>query len=288
MGAWAPRSLDEALEVRAAHPEAVPVAGGTDLMVEVNDGRRPAALLDLSRIDELRAWRRDDGTVFVGAGMTFARIARELGEFPPLVQAARSVGSPQIRSRATIGGNLATASPAGDSIPVLAAYGATVVAAAAGGRVRRILWDDFLTGPKQTNLAADELIVGVEWRPVEGPGSFAKVGRRNAMVIAVAGVCLQLDPAGRAVRLALGSVGPTVLRAPRAEALAGALVDWDDPTEEVPAPALAEFGRLAAAEASPIDDLRGSAAYRRLAVEVLSRRALGWALEDWRATCCCG
>ena len=275
MTGYAPRSLDEALELRAAHPEAVPVAGGTDLMVEVNFGRRrPAGLLDLSRVEELQDWHRDNGAVFVGAGMTFARIARELAEFPPLVEAARSVGSPQIRTRATIGGNLATASPAGDSLPVLAVYGADVLLAAAGGR-RRLPLGEFLTGPKQTALAPDELIVGVEWTPVAGPGTFAKVGTRNAMVIAVASVCLQLDERERHVRIALGSVAPTVLRARVAEAFADEALDWDDP-----AAALVEFGRLAAAEAQPIDDLRGSAAYRRRAVEVLARRTLRSALED--------
>jgi CO/xanthine dehydrogenase FAD-binding subunit len=273
MRAFVPRSLEEALELRADHPEATPVAGGTDLLVEVNAGRiRPRALLDLSRVDELRTWRRDDGVVFVGAGLSFARIARELTAFPPLVQAARSVASVQIRNRGTIGGNLATASPAGDSIPVLAAYGAQVIAAATGGRSRRIQLDEFLVGPKHTSLAPDELIVGVEWRTVAGPGSFAKVGRRNAMVIAVASVCLQVDENENGVRLALGSVGPTVLRARRAEAFATGL-DWSDPAT------LAEFGRLAAAEARPIDDQRGSAAYRRHVVEVLARRALAQAGE---------
>jgi CO/xanthine dehydrogenase FAD-binding subunit len=264
----APRTLDEALALRVEHPEATPVAGGTDLMVEVNAGRvRPAALLDLSRVDELRTWRRENGLVFVGAGMTFARIARELGDFGALVQAAQSVASPQIRNRATIGGNLATASPAGDSIPMLAAYGADVVVASARSGSRRIPLGELLVGPKRTSLAPDELIVGAEWAPVTGPGSFAKVGRRNAMVIAVASVCLQAEPERHAVHLALGSVAPTVLRATQAEEFALG-VDWSDPA------AVAEFGRRAAAEAQPIDDLRGSAAYRRRVVEVLARRAL--------------
>lgn len=275
MDVFVSRSLEEALELRAAHPEATPVAGGTDLMVDVNLGRRhPKALLDLSHLDELDTWGRRDGVVFVGAGMTFARIERELSEFPPLVQAARSVASVQIRNRATIGGNLATASPAGDSIPVLSAYGAEVVAAASGGRRRRISLHEFLVGPKRTSLASDELIAGVEWAPVSGPGSFAKVGRRNAMAIAVASACLQLDEERHGVRLALGSVGPTVLRAARAEQFAHDF-DWSNPSA-----ALAEFGRLAAAEAHPIDDLRGSAAYRRRVVEVLARRALTEALEE--------
>ena len=275
MDAFVPRSLEDALRLRADHPEATPVAGGTDLMVDLNARRiRPEALLDLSRVDELKAWGRRDGVVFVGAGMTFARIARELTEFRPLVEAALSVASPQIRNRATIGGNLGTASPAGDSIPVLAAYGAHVVTAATGGRSRRIPLNEFLVGPKRTTLGPDELIVGVEWKPVAGPGSFAKVGRRNAMVIAVASVCLQVDQERHGIRLALGSVGPTVLRAPRAEEFAAGL-DWDDPGK-----ALVEFGLRAAAEAQPIDDLRGSAAYRRRVVEVLARRALAEALEE--------
>lgn len=275
MAAFSPRSLEEALEIRAAHPEAIPVAGGTDLWVEVNARRiRPRSLLDLARVGELTDWERN-GKVFVGAGMTFSAIIDVLGEFGPLVEAARSVASPQIRNRATIGGNLATASPAGDSLPVLAAYGADVVVAAAEGGRRRIPLDEFLVGPKQTSLAPDELITGVEWTPVAGPGSFAKVGRRNAMVIAVASACLQLDEEHGGVRLALGSVGPTVLRAPRAERLAAEALDGRDP-----AAALVEFGRLAAVEAQPIDDRRGSADFRRHVVEVLARRALAQALEE--------
>ena len=279
MSAYAPTTLEEALELRAAHPEAVPVAGGTDLMVEVNAGRRRlGALLDLSRIEELRGWERRNGRVFVGAGTTFARIARELAEFGPLAEAARSVGSPAIRNRATIGGNLATASPAGDSLPVLAVFGADVLLASVDGR-RRLSVEEFLTGPKETALAPAELIVGVEWTPVHGPGRFAKVGVRNAMVIAVASACLQLDEREHRVRMALGSVAPTVLRARVAEAFADEALDWDDPGSS-----LVEFGRLAAAEAQPIDDLRGSAAYRRRAVEVLARRTLASALEErWRS-----
>jgi len=280
MEALLPRSLEEALALRAAHPDAVPVAGGTDLMVAVNFGRaRPPALLDLSRVDELRSWRRENGSVFVGAGMTFARIARELGTFRPLVEAARSVGSPQIRSRATIGGNIGTASPAGDALPVLAAYDASLVVGSAR-ETRRQVWDAFFTGPKQTTLAPDELVLGVEWHVADGPGSFAKVGTRNAMVIAIAGLCLQLDLRAHAVRLALGSVAPTVVRAPDAEAFAADVVPWDEPERQLPEEAVAEFGRLAAAATRPIDDVRGTAAYRRHVVEVLARRALSWTLGD--------
>lgn len=270
-----PRSLEEALALRAERPEAVPVAGGTDLMVEVNAGRiRPPALLDLSRVEELTTWGTVDGRVSVGAGMTFARIASELTAFPPLVQAARSVASVQIRNRATLGGNLATASPAGDSIPVLAAYDASVMTASARGGTRRLTLDEFLLGPKHTALAPHELIVGVEWVPVVGYGSFTKVGRRSAMAIAVASACLQLDDATHGVRLALGSVGPTVLRARRAEEFAE-MLDWSAPDG-----AAAWFGHLAAADTHPIDDGRGSAAYRRHAVEVLAQRAFAEALES--------
>ena len=276
-----PRSLEEALEIRSANPGALPVAGGTDVMVEVNlHGLRPPAVLDLSRVEELNGWSLENGLVRLGAGVTFARIARELAEFRPLAQAARSFASPQVRRRATIGGNVVTASPAADGLAVLAAYGAEVVVAAAGRPERRLSWAQFATGPKQNALQPDELVARVEWRPLEGPGSFSKLGVRNAMVIAVASVCVQLDAAAHRVRLALGSVGPTVLRAPRAEELAASL-DWARP-----AGALAEFGRLAAVETRAIDDRRGTAAYRRHAVEVLAGRALGWALEDWRAAPC--
>jgi CO/xanthine dehydrogenase FAD-binding subunit len=284
---YVPHSLGEALELKAAHPEAVPVAGGTDLMVELNVGRlSPPALLDLSRLHELENWYRHGSYVFVGAAMTFARIARELGEFPPLVQAALTIASPQIRNRATIGGNVATASPAADCVPVLAAYDARVVLAADAGRVRRVPWDGFLTGPKRSVLDPDELIVGVEWDVVDGPGCFAKVGPRNANVIAVAGVCVQLDEPARGLRIALGSVGPTVLRAEAAEAFGADAVAWDDPAAGIDPLALDEVGRLAAAAAHPIDDVRGTAAYRQHVAAALTRRLLVRALEGRTGAAC--
>ena len=278
-----PRSLDEALELKASHPDAVPVAGGTDLMVALNFGRaRPPALLDLSRVAELKTWSADNGRVHLGAGVTFARIERELQAFRPLAEASRSVGSPQIRNRATIGGNLGTASPAGDGLLPLAVYDADVVVASRGG-LRTEPWRTFFVAPKRTTLAPDELIAGVEWNRVDGPGSFSKIGTRNAMVIAIAGLCLQLDAAARSVRVALGSVGPTILRAPEAEAFAAAAVPWDEPDRPLDDAAVAEFGELTAAAATPIDDVRGTAAYRRHAVAVLARRALRWCVSDWSA-----
>ncbi len=284
---YLPRSLSEALELKAAHPEAVPVAGGTDIMVAVNFHRlRPDAFLDLSRLAELQQWREEDGTVYVGAGLTYTRMVRELDWCVPLVQAARTVGSPQIRNRGTLGGNLGTASPAGDTLPVLAAYDAEVVLGRAGGAVRVLPWWQFLRGPKKTALAPDELILGARWRRLRGPGSFSKVGTRNAMVIAVASLCLVCDEDGRTVRVALGSVGPTILRAPDAERFVAEQMQragaWDDPRAPLPDRVVEEFGERVAAAARPIDDVRGTAAYRRHACAVLARRALRWALEDRR------
>lgn len=287
MDALLPRTLEEALEAKAERPETVPVAGGTDLMVDLNfDLRRPEAIMDVSRLPELAEWRREDGEVFLGAGVTYARIMRELPDHVPLVQASRTVGSPQIRNRGTVGGNLGTASPAGDALPVLAVYDADVILVAAGGRRRALPWHEFLLGPKETALAPEELILGCRWKTPRGPGSFSKIGTRNAMVISVAGLCLQLDEDARTVRVALGSVGPTILRAPDAEAFAADAMEragtWDEPAALPPEGALAEFGERVAAAARPIDDVRGTAAYRRHACAVLGRRALAWALADRR------
>ena len=282
-----PGTLDEALELAAGNPDAVPIAGGTDVMVELNmDLGRPQTLMDVSRLPELREWRREDGDVFLGAGVSYTRIMDELGELTPLVQASRSVGSPQIRNRGTVGGNLGTASPAGDALPVLAAYDADVVLVRAGGGTRTVAWSDFLTGVKETSREPGELILGARWSPPRGPGSFSKIGTRNAMVIAVASLCLQLDEDERSVRVALGSVATTVIRATEAEAFAAGAVGeagvWDDPGTSLRDAAIERFGELVADAASPIDDVRGTGAYRRHACAVLSRRALTWALEDRR------
>jgi CO/xanthine dehydrogenase FAD-binding subunit len=279
-----PRTLDEALEMKASNPEAVPIAGGTDVMVELNfDLRRPEALIDICRLPELREWKRENGTIFLGAGVTYGRIMRELSDLTPLTQASRTVGSPQIRNRGTVGGNLGTGSPAGDALPVLAAYDAEIELASAD-RARSVRWNDFHVGVKKTALEPDELILGSRWRAVRGPGSFSKIGTRNAMVISVAGLCLVMDEDARAVRVALGSVGPTVLRAAEAETfVAEALTRsgaWDDPAVDLSLDAMEGFIERVAAAARPIDDVRGTAAYRRHACGVLARRALGWALAS--------
>ncbi|MGH2637563.1 MAG: FAD binding domain-containing protein, partial [Actinomycetota bacterium] len=228
-----PRTLEEALELRAERPEAVPIAGGTDLMVAVNfDQIRPQAFVDLSRLPELRVWRFEDGRVFLGAGVTYTRIQRELPQLRALCQSSRGVGSPQIRNRGTIGGNLGTASPAGESLPVLGVHDAEVGLVAAGGRERWVPWHEFLTGVKTTTLGPDELILGARWRHLDGPQSYSKVGTRNAMVISIAMLCFALDPAGRTVRVSLGAVAPTAIRAPEAEEQLAAELEragaWDD------------------------------------------------------------
>jgi CO/xanthine dehydrogenase FAD-binding subunit len=284
-----PRTLQEALEMKAAHPEATPIAGGTDVMVGINFGHlRPAAMLDVSRLPELQTIERDDSWIRLGSGVTYSRITRELRELSPLVQASRSVGSPQIRQRGTVGGNLGTASPAGDALPVLAAYDAEIEVASAARGPRRVTWHEFLIAPKKTALQPDELILGARWAKLRGPGSFSKVGTRNAMVIAVIGLCLVMDEERRRVRLALGSVGPTILRAPEAEEFAVSALArtgaWDDPAASLSESDYQEFGRLVAAAARPIDDIRGTAAYRRHACGVLARRSLAWALDDRRSS----
>ena len=283
-----PRSLPEALAVKAERPGAVPIAGGTDVMVELNfDRRRPEVVLDLTRVPELASWERSDGGVRVGAGVTYTRMVAELaGDLPGLAIAARTVGSPQIRNRGTIGGNLGSASPAGDCHPPLLAVRAQVEVASASGGSRRIPVDSFFTGPKQSALAPDELICAVHLPAATGPQQFAKIGTRNAMVIAVCSFGLALDPAGGRVGTGIGSAGPTPLRAGEAERfLQGVLSSEDLWSSRAPLgeAAVARFGELVAAAARPIDDVRGTAAYRAHALGVLARRTLGWAWDEYRS-----
>ena len=240
----------------------------------------------MSRVPELASWREEDGHVFLGAGLTYTTIVKEMPAFKPLVQASRSVGSPQIRNRGTVGGNLGTASPAGDALPVLAAYDAEVVVRSRARGERAMPWHAFLTGPKKTALAADELILGARWPRRRGPGSFSKIGTRNAMVIAVAGLCLVIDEDGHRVNVALGSVGPTILRATEAEQQIAAAIQstaaWEDPSVTLTDQVIDEFAELVAAAAQPLDDVRGTAAYRRHGCRVLARRAITWALNERR------
>ncbi|MFE0027453.1 FAD binding domain-containing protein [Amycolatopsis sp. NPDC059021] len=276
-----PRTLAEALALKAEHPDAVPIAGGTDVMVELNfDHRRPTALLDLNRVAELHEHGRQDGRIRIGAAVPYARIIAELGtELPGLAMAARTVGSPQIRNRGSVGGNLGAASPAGDSHPALLAAGADVEIASAKG-TRIVAAKDFYLGVKRNVLEPDELITAVHLAPAEGPQQFSKVGTRNAMVIAVCAFGLALHPAQRRVGTGLGSAAPTPRAATAAEEFLAGELDWDSP-QPLKDSVLRRFGALVAEAASPIDDVRGSAAYRRHALSVLARRTLGWAWSDY-------
>jgi len=275
-----PTTWADALSAKAEHPDAVPIAGGTDLMVGLNFGRTPPpALLDLTALPELGGWERDNGHVVIGAGLSYARIVAELPDLcPALAIASRTVGSPQIRNRATVAGNLGTASPAGDAHPPLLATGAEVeVESVRGGR--RIAIDDFFTGPKRNALAPDELILSIRVPVAPGPQQFAKVGPRNAMVIAVCSFAVALDPPSRSIGTGIGSAGPTPLRAVSAEELASDL-PWSTRTE-LDDDLVRAFGQLVAASAQPIDDVRSSAAYRRHALGVLAGRSLRWAWKSY-------
>ena len=255
MDVLTPRSLEEALRLKAERPDALPIQGGTDVMVELNfDRARPPALLNLNEIAELRVWSSQNGTVWLGSGLTYAEtMERPLAEaLPALAEAARTVGGPQIRNRGTIGGNLGTASPAGDALPPLLVCGAEVKIGSVRGE-RTVPLPEFLVGPKRNVLAEDELILGVSVDATESRQTFMKVGPRNAMVIAVVSLAVRVDGE---LRAAFGSAGPvaTLVRAELREA--------------------DSFAQRVAEAASPIDDVRGTASYRRHALRILTRRAL--------------
>jgi CO/xanthine dehydrogenase FAD-binding subunit len=282
-----PTSWDEALAAKAERPDAVPIAGGTDVMVELNfDARRPAVLLDLTRVADLALWSAEGGIVRLGAGVSYTRVITELGDrLPGLAMAARTVGSPQIRNRGTVGGNLGAASPAGDSHPPLLAAGAEIEVASVRG-VRTIPAGDFYTGVKRHALADDELIAAILIPQAAGPQQFSKIGTRNAMVIAVASFCVSLNAAARTVGTGIGSAAPTPRRALDAELfIAGALAEeglWES-RADLPEAVVSEFGEKVRAAASPVDDVRGTAAYRLHGLAVMARRTLTWAWNAYQA-----
>jgi CO/xanthine dehydrogenase FAD-binding subunit len=251
-----PRSLDDALRLKSEHPDAVPIQGGTDLMVALNfDRTRPEAILNLNEVAELRGWSRDNGTLRLGAGLTYTEAMALADDLPALAEASRTVGSPQIRNRGTIGGNLGTASPAGDALPPLLIEGAEVEVASVRGS-RCIPLDEFLLGVKRNALDPDELIVAALVEPCRQPQTFMKVGPRNAMVIAVCSLAVVADRGRGELRAAFGSSAPTarLVTAPVGER--------------------GSFAPRVAEAASPIDDVRGTAVYRRHALRVLTERAL--------------
>ena len=270
-----PTTISEALAARAARPEALPIAGGTDVMVELNfDKARPPAILDLTAVPELATIERENGAIRIGAGVPYTRVIAELEQIlPALAQASRTVGSPPIRNRATIGGNLGTASPAGDAHPPLLAAGATVETASAH-TTRSIAIDEFFTGPGQSALQPDELVTAITVPIADHREQFAKIGTRNAMVIAVCSFAVRIDRERGRVGTGIGSAGPTPLRATEAEAFVEGLMAADEPIDDA---ARKRFGELVAQAARPIDDHRGTADYRRHALGVLAARTLAWA-----------
>src|SRR3954452_12044507 len=255
MDVLTPTSLDEALRLKSDHPDARPIQGGTDVMVVLNfDRGRPDVMLNLNEVAELRGWSRENGSLRLGSALTYAEIEHgELKEvLPALAEASRTVGSPQIRNRGTIGGNLGTSSPAGDALPPLLIEGAEVECRSVRG-TRRIALGEFVTGVKRNALEPDELITAVWLTPSRAQQTFMKIGPRNAMVIAVVSLAVS---AGDELRASFGSASPrpVLVTAPRADA--------------------ESFPERVAAAVSPIDDVRGTERYRRHALQVLTRRAL--------------
>lgn len=282
-----PASWEEALAAKAEHPTAVPIAGGTDVMVEINfDHRRPEYLLDLNRIAELREWAVGEETVQLGASVPYTQIMEELRtELPGLALASHTVASPQIRNRGGVGGNLGCASPAGDAHPALLSSGADVEVESQARGVRLIPIDEFYKGVKRNALEQDELIKAIHIPKADGPQQFSKVGTRNAMVIAVCAFGLALHPATRTVRTGIGSAAPTPIRAKAAEEFLNAALEeggfWEN--GKIITPSIAkQFAQLASGACNPIDDVRGTANYRRHAVGVMARRTLMWTWESYR------
>ena len=277
-----PASLDEAVAALSAMPAAVPVAGGTDLMTAVNSGAlRPAGLVGLGRISEIRGWQYADGHALLGAGLTHARMGRPdfAALIPALTAAARAAGPPQIRNAGTLGGNIASAAPTGDALPVLAALEATVVLAGPEG-TREIPVSHLLTG--MDPLRPGELLAFVRAPLLHAPQTFLKATARTGPGRAIASVALVLDPARRGVRCAVGAVAPMPLRPLEAERWVAGLIDWDG-SRTLDPQACAAFGDYVAMACIPDQaegvDLPPALAHLRRTVAVLARRALGRALS---------
>lgn len=271
MPVFIPSSLAEATHLLSNNPSAHLLTGGTDLMVEVNfNHRHPETVISLRKVPEFQQWNVDNitGLVHIGSSVPYAMMEHgELAQaLPALAEAARTVGSPQIRAAGSLGGNLGTCSPAGDSLPVLAALDA-VIHLQSETASRTVAFADFMVGPKKTSRLPNEIISGVTIPLINGWQGYAKVGVRNAMVISIASVCLAIHDGN--VRVALGSVGPTIIRGSESEA-------WINSVglENVDLSVAKEFGERVRAESRPINDHRSTAEYRRHAVGVLATRLL--------------
>ena len=270
------KELNTALAALREHHDARLIQGGTDLMVEINFNHvKPTTMISLRDVASLRTIRRDQtGTLSIGSGVPYSVIEGEpvLSEIPALAQAARTVGSPQIRAAGSLGGNLGTCSPAGDTLPVMFALDAMIHLNTLDS-TRVVSIHDFMTGVKRSVRQQDEIITSIDFPIINGWQGYSKVGVRNAMVISVASACLVADHENSDVRIALGSVGPTIIRCREAEAWLKSSQDLSA-GQSISLDVANEFGRRAAGESSPIDDHRSTAQYRRHAISVLASRLL--------------
>ena len=270
------KELTTALTALREHGDARLIQGGTDLMVEINFNHvKPTTMISLRDVESLRMIRTDTaGIISIGSGVPYSVIEGEpvLSEIPALAQAARTVGSPQIRAAGSLGGNLGTCSPAGDTLPVMFALDASIhLSTIDSSRVVSI--HDFMTGVKRSVRQHDEIITAIDFPIINGWQGYSKVGVRNAMVISVASACLVADHENADVRIALGSVGPTIIRCRSAESWLKTTLDLST-RSTISLDVANEFGRRAAEESSPIDDHRSTAQYRRHAISVLASRLL--------------
>ena len=275
MGVIIAKSVNEACAVLAENPATTVLAGGTDLMVQANRGAHSLeSVLDLSRIPELKNWTLEGSEMVLGAGISYTDLAdpQIAALVPALTQAARTVGSPQIRNAGTLGGNLATASPAGDTIPVLVAMDA-VLQLKSSTENREVTITEFITGVKTNTLKPGEIIQSIKMPVFQGPQEFLKVGTRNAMVISVVSLALVTDFLGRKLRVGVGSVSPVPFRAIAAEEFIAQEFDWET-NSALSEKVINKFSELVADSTKPIDDHRGTADYRKHAVGVLAKRAL--------------
>ncbi|MDQ2838590.1 MAG: FAD binding domain-containing protein [Actinomycetota bacterium] len=275
-----PTDWDEALRLRAARPDAVPIAGGTDVMVAMKlAGFRPAALLDLSRISGLAGCRQSSTAVELGAATSYTSIHEQHGErLPGLALVARGVGSRQVRNRGTIGGCLAVARPAGDLHPMLLALAAEIELCSVRGS-RWLPVSRFYLGNGRTALAADELIGRIRLPAAAGPQRFVRIGRRQAMVKSMCSVAIVLDIANSTLRVGIGAFGGTPCRATAAEAFLAERMHWPA-AAPLDAEWVDEFGSLVAGAAATETDLLASADYRSHALAVLARRLLREAQQE--------
>lgn len=274
-----PSTVGEAVAARRDHPDAQVIAGGTDIVADLNRGRPPTGLVSLRALAELRGVQFHDGQWRLGAMATIAQLrghAELSSSATALGQATRSLGSRQIRNRATLGGNICGSGSQRTLIPVLLAHDASVDVVGSDGP-RSVALADMLASD-EPRLGADEILTAVRFTPSSGPQRFYRIGPRNAVCYATASVTLLVDEPNRCIRLALGSVAPTAVRAWAAEAIANEGVDWQRRT--VDDRLAAAFGAAAALAADPVSDLAASAEYRRHAIAVMARRALRHIFEE--------